>query len=221
MPLRWTIFDRVNQCGCPHIKESGTCFYLMTRKRGGYDASDANSKISNLKKSLKYKNQPQWQYKEHAINEFACDIQELFNNLLQPDRLSHIALVPIPPSKALSDPQYDDRIVRVCAKAAQGSGMRFADLLHNKSSADPYHANNKRRTVEDISQNLYIAEPIPNNIEAIFLVDDVLTTGAHFAACKDVLQKAYQNTYGVNLPIFGIFWAKQEYIPPSFNPPIE
>ena len=220
LPLRWTIFDRVNLSECPHIKESGTCYYLMTRKRGGYDASDANSKISNLKKSPACKGQPQWRYKELAIEEFAHDIQGLFNNL-PPNQLDHIALVPIPPSKELSDPLYDDRIVQVCTKAAQGSGLRFADLLHNKSSVDSYHTSSKQRTVEDIIQNLYIAAPIPNNIRAIFLVDDVLTTGAHFAACKDVLQKAYQNTYGVNLPISGIFWAKQEYIPPSFNPRIE
>ena len=40
--------------------------------------------------------------------------------------------------------------------------------------------------------------------DGCLLVDDVLTTGAHFRACKEVLQNEYPQ-----MIVIGVFWSKQ------------
>jgi hypothetical protein len=62
----------------------------------------------------------QWKYKERAIGEAAA----AFLTALTGDLLNALTLVPIPPSKAKTDPLYDDRLVQMLARrpAATGTG---------------------------------------------------------------------------------------------------
>jgi predicted amidophosphoribosyltransferase len=110
---------------------------------------------------------------------------------------------PIPPSKAIEHPEYDDRMLRLLRRVAVGL-LDVRELLYQERSMDAAHASLARPRPEEIAANYRVREdllePAP---EAIGLFDDVLTTGAHFKAAQQVLRRHFPAT-----PILGIFLAR-------------
>lgn len=174
----------------------------MDRLHGGYSMSEANQKISNLKIPMSCKETGRWYYKQTAIQNFACDLAKFTMGF---KTLEGLAFVPMPPSKRRDDPDYDDRVFCACLTASTHTKIPTFDILEQKTSHKPYHEGNTTRNIEMIQSNLLVAEDaIPDDIYAIILVDDVLTTGAHFVACSNVIESAYPTKI-----ICGAFWAKQ------------
>jgi hypothetical protein len=87
------------------------CFFLFEyTPRRNYNFSQTNSLISNLKKRPSLQGTAQYRYKTNAMNECAASLGAVIN----PHWLAHATLVPVPPSKARADLEYDDRMVRIC-----------------------------------------------------------------------------------------------------------
>lgn len=183
-----------------YLQSSDECYFLREYTAGkGYSFSATNSLISNFKKPPSVQHTNQWFYKEQARDQLAVELQEAISL----EWLGSATLVPIPPSKAIGHPEYDDRMLQLLKRVSAGR-LDVRELLHQESSMDAAHASLARPRPEEIAANYRVREnllqPEP---KAIGLFDDVLTTGAHFKAAKQVLRRHFPAT-----PILGIFLAR-------------
>jgi hypothetical protein len=59
-----------------YLEASDECFFLREyTPRGGYQASESNQLVLNLKKDLKYRGTPAWKYKGLAIERCASELK--------------------------------------------------------------------------------------------------------------------------------------------------
>src|SRR3982751_3520461 len=106
------------------LEATDECFHAREYAAGkGYSHSETNQLISNLKKPVTERGTPRWPYKERAIERFA---KELVPLLKIADEKYFIA--PVPSSKRVDDPQYDNRlelvidlVCRSCSNAVKAT----------------------------------------------------------------------------------------------------
>ena len=191
-----------------HLKADDECYYFLEYTSGqDYNFGKANSFISNLKKPVRFRDLPSvWRYKTDAIRTCSKDLGEAIDHRW----LQAATLVPVPPSKVRTDPDYDDRMLRIL----QGINLEFAvnvrELVIQKASLRASHGSTENRVTLQELLDVYqiddgIAEPVP---EAIGIVDDILTAGTHYRAMETVLSARYP---GVS--IVGFFIARRVFPP--------
>lgn len=124
--------------------------------------------------------------------------------------------VPIPPSKRRSDDEYDDRMVQVLHEfeirsRLQGRAPLVLELVEQKDSMRMAHtsASNRPRP-EELARNYEIRREereilIKSGRKHIYVVDDLLTTGAHFKAMQRVILA--ERIPGIK--VMGIFLARR------------
>jgi predicted amidophosphoribosyltransferase len=169
---------------------------------GGFQASDTNQLISNLKKSVERRNQADYRYKIQAIGIAGRELRAV----LSEEWLTSATLVPIPPSACRNDPLHDDRMTSVIRILSRELEVDVRELIVQRESAIPAHlSGDYRPRVNDILANYQIdenlSEPPPTSIG---LFDDILTAGSHFRAAKLLLQQRFGN-----IPVVGIFIARR------------
>ncbi|WP_419600284.1 hypothetical protein [Thiolapillus sp.] len=201
-PKRLTKIDDLTRPDHYHLTVDDTCYYIGEyTAREGYAFSATNQLIYNLKKSVLVRGQVQWEYKEQAIKQAASALRDALNN----DALNAVTFVPIPPSKSKSDPLYDDRLYRVLHTIRPNPTLDIRELILQKNSMEAVHLNEKRLSPDDLKECYEIdenlIEPLPNNI---ILFDDVITTGSHFKAAKNILCEIFPNAN-----ILGLFLARR------------
>lgn len=172
-----------------HLAEEDNCYFLMTYTPGmKWDHSDGNGVIANLKKHPSTKNTTQWIYKEKEIKKVAWMLQKTLPTL---GDLSKITFVPIPPSKAPESPEYDDRMAQVLSLIDLPK-FEYRELLFTAEDRGALHGNSKPRDIQEIADNISIEHELLAGVrENIVLVDDMITTGASFCACRQVLQAEF------------------------------
>jgi predicted amidophosphoribosyltransferase len=180
-------------------------FYARTyTARQGFEFSKTNQLILNLKKSVRA-SPPELHYKQQAIRRFAQEVIDLLTKRRSPDK--SLTLVPMPPSKDRSHPEYDDRIEQVAqAIATQVQNVEWLPLLYMSQSIDSYHLRSGGRSPDEIYdlmqvESTEVSRYQPGSI--LVLLDDVLTSGAHFTAARRRLLEAFPVA-----DVIGIFWAK-------------
>jgi hypothetical protein len=187
-----------------HLSARDQCYFLRVYTSGrGFAHGETNRLILNLKKPPDRRGRPEWRYKEAAIAQVARE----FRASLDLAALRSVTLVPMPPSKRTDDPLYDDRMLQVLRSMDVEQALDIRELLVIRASTDPAHTVMSRPSVADLIANLDInedlAEPAPRSIA---LVDDVLTTGAHFVAAKTALAARFPG-----VPIRGLFVARRVF----------
>ncbi len=185
-----------------YLTSDDRCYYWGEyTARKGYAFSDTNGLILNFKKSVARRGRPEWRYKEQAIARAAS----MFRAAIREDALPQITLVPIPPSKARNHPEYDDRMLQMLQQIGRGRDADIRELVAQTESIEAAHDADVRPRPEDLiaiyAINESVAEPSPQNI---FVFDDVLTTGCHFKAMKQVLSVRFPN-----VPVLGLFIARR------------
>lgn len=205
----WTRVDRAVHGGARNLNSKDQCYFYMDRQRGGWDKSEANQLIFNLKKGPEREGCPDWHYKADAIEGFASDTARLLERFSW--RGMRPLLVPMPTSKSRFDELYDDRIVRVSQRASSLSGIDCLEVFDLEASVVSAHFGGSR-SIDGIKSNLIVLDEsaLLSEYDVCLLVDDVLTTGAHFRACKEKLVERFPD-----LIVIGVFWAKQlpeEYV---------
>lgn len=200
MPPRLTVVGDLERPDHSHLPTDAKCYfwgeYTPHRLTEGpaWDFSPTNQLISNFKKRLDRYHQPDWRYKQQAID----TIGEAFAKLWDwPALHNHgVALVPMPPSRARTDPMFDSRMMQVLATVRDRTGLLLdiRDCLSFSGALAASHERNDRPTPHQLYQDLTLdpaaglADTQPN---ALLLFDDMLTTGAHFVAARRRLQEVF------------------------------
>lgn len=182
-----------------NLTEDDVCFYFMEHTVGGYAASPSNDKISNFKKPVSARGTGQWPHKQRAIRQFINDL----GSITFKDDQDEMMVVPGVTSKPRSDSEWDNRIDKV----AEGFADKFTHLsigkiIDTRDTVVPSsHGGDRDKTV--IKNNTIWDGNCPESADTIIIIDDVLTTGAHFKAWQEII---LENCPNVN-KVIGVFWA--------------
>ena len=202
-PKRLTRIDELTRPDHYYIEEADRCYFIGEYTAGaGYGHSQTNDLISNLKKDVSKRNKPEWYYKEQAIERAAAAI----GHVLYDEDLTAITLVPVPPSKAIEDTEHDDRMARILRLVRARTPPDVRELIVQiRSTNAVHHDSNNRLNPDDLDAVYAVAEEIAHPIpRSLVVVDDMLTTGAHFKAAQRVLQRRFPQ-----VPVVGLFIARR------------
>ena len=199
-PNRFTEIDELTQLDHHLLNDDDQCYYLGEyTARKGYDYSTTNNLIINFKKPLDRKDKPDWKYKGIAIRQAA----KAFRRGLKENPTC--TFVPIPPSKKRGDPLYDDRVTKMLKAIWPDETTDVRELIFQVKSTEAAHWSQVRPSPDEIKAVYCIDEDLMNPKPArIAIVDDVLTTGAHFRAASEILEQHFPST-----PICGLFIARR------------
>jgi len=177
------------------------CYFLREYTSGqNYSYSETNSLILNFKKSVLLIDSPSYRYKVQAINKLAGELREALGG-----SFGGITLVPIPPSRAKVDPEYDDRLIRLLHEMTQHITVDYRELIVQTETTRSSHASGVTRlTVPELIDVYTIDESLVQNIkDTIVTIDDVLTAGTHFKAAQYILSQRFPTHQ-----IIGVFLAR-------------
>jgi hypothetical protein len=191
-PERLTKIDALTRCDHHLLREEDKCFFLgeyTTRK--GFSHSATNNLIINFKKPMDRRGSAQWAYKALNISNAARALYKALNG----SDLSGMTFVPVPPSKAKSDPLYDDRMLSMLTqlsslvKSSDGYDIDVRELVTQASSGPAAHDGEVRPSPAELAAGYSIENHLLPGVKAkVVICDDVLTTGSHFRAMCDVLE---------------------------------
>jgi len=113
------------------------CYYLGDYAASqGYNYSEFNQLIHNLKKPMDRITKADWSYKMHAISNCA----ELIVKATSCEKLKQHTWVPMPPSKKKDHSEFDDRLLKILVNIKQKCGtLDIRELLHAKFNLDATH----------------------------------------------------------------------------------
>lgn len=93
----------------------------------------------------------------------------------------------------------------------RGLDYDVRELLVTVQDSQPVHISDNHRDPEALFANIEIDQAVVQNLkENVILFDDVITTGAHYLACKRRLLE-----FNPNLKVSGIFIARREPLSPA------
>lgn len=182
------------------LSAADQCYFLYEYyAKGGFGAGPGNQVIANLQKPVSKRGTKEYYYKEQDINRVATALAA--NIALS----SEVTVVPMAPSRAKSDPEYDDRMLQIAQRACRGSGAHAQDLLECKATRQKLKSSTAPRDPQRIAANLMVTGAPAS--ATVILLDDVITTGATFVASKQVLTQAFGG-----LTIYGVFVARRAIV---------
>lgn len=192
-----------------YLDRDDDVYYMEQYYPGKGYVGVGNSLILNLKKSPAEKDSEAWRFKQKAINDVASRLSKLMNSVEMAQGTVH--WIPVPPSKVRSHQLFDDRIydiVKLAVDLTHNKRHVVADVFSQKSNRNAFSSSSSssRRDVYDLASN-YSMNNIENyNSESDFIVifDDMLTTGCHFKAIKNIILSNYSEA-----KISGVFVARR------------
>jgi predicted amidophosphoribosyltransferase len=203
LPQRLTKIDDLTRPDHSYLTPDDDCYFIgeYTARRG-FAFSSTNNLILNFKKSMDRRNRPaEWPYKGRAIEQAAA----MFRSSLNERARETLTFVPVPPSKAKGDALYDDRLEQMLHKIWPGQATDVRELVTPAISTPAVHDSVTRPTPAELEARYAIdqrvREPLP---QVIAVMDDVLTTGAHFVAVRNKLRREFPDT-----KIVGLFIARR------------
>ena len=201
-PRRFTEIDDLTRPDHFYLTADDNCYFIGEyTARKSYAYSSTNSLILNFKKPMDRRRRPEWRYEEQAIRRAA----DAFRTALNRNALDRLTFVPVPPSKTKQDPLYDDRLTRMLRAIRPNPALDIRELVVQTESTDAVHLSGVRPAPDQIEELYSVDEastaPSP---KAIAVVDDILTTGAHFRAVKSAL-----SVWFPAIPVIGLFIARR------------
>jgi hypothetical protein len=191
------------------------CYYIWEYTAGKrYDFSPTNQLITNLKikPSAIARTPARGRYKEQAILHAGNAMRRLISREFVETRAT---FVPIACSKALGDPDYDDRLPRVLQHAFHDWSGDIREMLTLTQSTLADHESTDRLAFDELLGITRLSNPYTVAPRPVFIViDDVLTSGKHFKVAQSLLMTQYPNA-----EIRGLFLARCIRESPDFDLP--
>lgn len=209
-PIKLHKIDEILLAEHSYLEPTDYCYFIgeyagrqgFKYKNPHQAIDDMNDVIQNFKKPMDRKGLPEWYFKEREISKIAAWLISI--NCWE--KLSNATWVPIPPSKIITDPQYDDRLWQVLLKMKEKErSLDIRKLLLTRYSREAAHnPGTSRPTMNDHLYNFVFdssqKSPQP---KAIILFDDIITSGASFKAAQQIIQTEFPA-----LCIIGLFVAR-------------
>ncbi len=185
------------------LNATDQCRYWRTyTPKENYHFSETNRLIQNFKISPQEKHR--LTHKEAAIRQIAYELMQVI-----PDSVyQNFTFVPVPPSKPINHPEYDDRLIQVLKHVQkEKNNLDFRVLVTQQQSTSAAHTmpSGQRLNIQQLC-NLYAFKDSVPDPQKIVIFDDVLTKGTHLKAMQKILNQHYPQT-----PIIGLFIALSIY----------
>jgi len=199
---RLTKIDDLTRPDHSYLTAADDCYFLGEyTARKGYRFSTTNNLIINLKKPMDRQNRPEWPYKARAIQTVARALHVALND----NARQTLTFVPVPPSKAKTDPLYDDRLLQVLHGVWPGQATDVRELIVQPNSSDAAHDRDDRPKPAELAVRYTVERGLLHpKPQIVAVVDDLVTTGAHFVAMKTILRREFPDTQ-----IVGVFIARR------------
>jgi hypothetical protein len=174
------------------------CFYMREYYPGkGFLFSETNQLIKNYKYNIA--NRPDLEsYKVFSINKFALELSSFFTGMQE----FHLSFIPT--SKCKTDGNYDDRFESTLIRLKELNNNIIIEepVILDKSIrashlGGPRFMGGKNRNYRWLGLG-----GNPEESSSLYIIDDVITTGTHFKAFKNMIKSHYPQ-----LEVIGLFWA--------------
>jgi len=201
-PRRLTKIDDLSRPDHSYLTSEDECYFLGEyTARKGFGFSSTNHLILNLKKKMDRRGRPEWRYKEQAIQTAAQAFRASLNDAVR----RSFTFVPVPPSRAKTDPLYDDRLAQMLRGIWPGLPIDLRELIVQPQSTEAIHDSADRPTPNQLVARYVLDDNLRNPTpQTIAVVDDVITTGSHFVAVRSMLREAFPTAR-----IMGLFIARR------------
>ena len=186
-PARLTRLPEEDFENRPYLSLGEDIYYFLDYTVGSsFQENEVTSFLQNYKKCPeKYPEGTgaRW-YKEEAIRMAGGALATITN--------SHdFVWVPLPPSKPIGHPRYDDRNLRALTELEPPWDVR--QLFTQVAEREAQHQSDQRLTPEEIASGWEIdLECIHDPMPCVIFFDDVLTQGSTYRAAVNLFQKNLQ-----------------------------
>ena len=194
----WTKIDiRVIQNPPVYLTAGDECYYAREFiAHGGYSAGDGNQCISNFKKKPETRNTNQWPHRMRAVEQFAAEV-----SLVIP---RDATVATIPTSKIRGQPGYCDRFDELMVRLGRRrSDIIVVEPIVRSQAGESLHVGARTRRVEEELAKIRWVGFSGTAPLRLYLIDDVITAGTMFKACKRLILQHNPRTVAV-----GLFWAR-------------
>lgn len=189
-PSRLTKIDELTRGDHTFLEAGDEClFFGDYSARKGFAHSATNGVIANFKRPVRYRGTQSWKYKIREINAvaraFSAAIGSAFGSL---------TLVPVPPSKLKTDPEYDDRMMEMlrALRAPAGITPDVRELVVQTRPMPAAHDSANRSPPADWEKVYAIDEALAQRVPTwIGIIDDLLVTGCRFRAMSNILRTRF------------------------------
>ena len=201
-PQRLTAIDDRTRGDHWYLRRTDVCRYIGDYRAGkGPDYSATNSLILDFKMPVSRARRRDWPQKERAIGRAAAALRRA----LEGSGLDQAVFVPVPPSKARDDDGYDDRLLRMLRAVRPERPLDLRELIVQTRSVEPTHRRQARPRASDIEAIYRIDEALAApEAGLVVVVDDLLTSGAHFRAAQRTLLRRFPD-----IDVAGLFLTRR------------
>ncbi len=190
IPARLSRIDEVTVAKHFSLDGADRCLYVWEyAARRGYAAGPTNQFIKNLKiKPSELTDSAERRiFKRRAIEHAAQALRLLLGRDAAEGQYT---FVPMPCSKSAGDPDYDDRMHEVLARAFSGWSADVRPVLRLRCSTPADHEQRDRMRYDELLRFTELERPCTALRPTVVIVDDVLNSGKHFKVAQCLLTQA-------------------------------
>nr|WP_199044844.1 hypothetical protein [Dyella sp. ASV24] len=205
-------FQRIDPSEYDFLQDDDHCVYIGEYASGEGYAGEINQQIVNIKRTpTELVAAPKFVYwKDRAIDYWG---RRLLERLSVQQIQNDITFVPAPSSKAVGDPDHDDRLERILHHIEQRTqGMDIRPVIETANSRECQHQHGRLSVDEMVATMTVDQSQLEKPLRPIVVVfDDVMTRGATYKAMQRLLAPI-PNTGRV----IGVFLARAKRKPVDF-----
>jgi hypothetical protein len=183
-----------------YLGEEDVCYFFGEYSaRKGRSFSETNELVASIATPERYRNTAKWVKRERAMQKVA----QLFSSMFAPDQIANITFVPLPSSHPKGHPKHDDRMS--CVLRAMGNALDVREMIEMITARENSELSTLRMGPDTLFANMRVAQALLEPAPAvIFLVSDLLVTGANFVAARRHLSQMLPR-----VPVYGLFAARK------------
>jgi hypothetical protein len=188
-----------------YIEPSDECWFIFEYRAGTSRTYELNQLIFDWKRtpSTAALVTNRHRSKENAISTVAAILRRCCGR----QWAEEATWCPIPTSKVIGNPDYDDRLCRTIRMAFSGYDLDMRLLLRQTTNTPRDHVVARRLSSDHLYKVLQVDLESMKQRQLrhrIVLFDDILTSGKHFKCCQRRLREALPE-----VPVCGLFFARR------------